>query len=485
MSLKRKTFLGLKWTALQQVITQGATFIIGVLLMRFLSPKEFGLLAMVTVFSSFLNIFQDFGLTSSLIQKKNIKDGDQQVIFWVMLVISIILAGVLFLSSGFLADFYEEPEVSKIAKVLSATFIIGVFGSVNSAVLRRNMRFKEISLFRSLSVSISGIIAVYLAYKGFGVWSLVSQNIINISLFSVLISFKGDFKPKLMFKKDTLKEHLSFGIPLFGSRSLNYFSKNTDKLLIGKFLTKSDLGIYTRAFNLLYLPVHKVGLVFTGVLFSAFSKMKSDSSKISGIYLNITKLIIYGLAPFLILLQVYTRDIVVKLFGIEWVGIVLLVKVFIWLIFFHVLTLLRSNICLSQGHSRLEFHYSFFGAVLDLIAVGTGIAFGIEWVAINLVVSMFIKSVYSIHLMSKSLMVSFSKMLKGLLPAVIVLFLSYSVGYLASIGIESFISLFYFKVGILLTLLIMTLLITVKLLDKKVYYFALQNIRLLYSNKQK
>lgn len=470
MNLKQKTFSGLKWSTFQQGITQVSTFITGIILMRLLSPAEFGLMAMVAVFSSFLVVFQDLGITVSLIQKEKLEEDDKQVVFWMMFLTSIVLALILFLGSGAIANFYNEQELKNIAKVLSINILFGAFGSVNSALLRREMEFKQISLYRTFSVIAGAIIAIILAYSGLGVWALVWQSLTVAILFSVLISFRSRFVPSLNFSWITLREHVSFGLPLFGSRALTYFSKNTDKFVIGKIMTSSDLGIYTRAMNLVYLPIHKLSMIFTSVMYVSLTKVKSDKNKSLKIYGFIARSTMYLIIPFVALFYFNAQELVLLLFGAKWLAIVGLMKIFTFLVIFHLVGVLRGNIVVAQGRPDLEFKFNIASVVLDITAVIIGAFFGLKIIAVALVSSALVKLIYALSQISLVFETTYlnvvKEIAKGFFAIFIIGFLSFVLSnILTLLGIET-----NFGLVINLLLLIITMIFFIMSLDRPIYF---------------
>lgn len=479
MSLKRKTIVGLKWTALQQIVTQLSTFVVGVVLMRLLTPSDFGLIAMVTVLSSFLAIFQSFGLTSSLIQKKDLSDDDSQVIFWIMLSSGIILSLIFFFSAGLISEFYDEPKVKLIAQVLSINFVIGIFGSVNSALLRRDMKFREISVYRTISVIVGGIIAIILAYKGFGVWSLVVQNISVTFLTSLLIGISGDFRPKMKFEWISLKEHLNFGLPLFGSRTIKYFSGNSDRLIIGKVLTKGDLGVYSRAYNLLFLPIRKISMVFSSVLFSGFSKIRDNKEKIAEVYLSISVSILTILSPFLITFFFFIENIVILLFGEKWRSIIELLEIFTFLVPIHCLSLQKSNIYLSQGKTKYELYFNVIGTILDISAILIGVFISLKWVAINILISEAIKTILATFWVGKALEISPTFFVKRLFISLIHYFILFVAGYTIVHLTQNIIRPDWLQMAILLIMALIFTYSFVRLADRKTHDFILTNLKLI------
>lgn len=447
MNLKQKTVSGLKWSGLQQAVTQILTFIFGLMLMKLLTPEDYGIIAMVTVFSGFLTVFQDIGLTTSLIQKKEIYEDDKQAVFWSMFIISVLLGTALFLCAPAIANFYNEDKVLWVARAFSLNFFISALGTVDLALYKREFNFKVIALTRISAVIVGGVVAIYCAYGGFEYWSIVIQIILaNVTLSFGMLIF-GRFRPKIKFNWKAFKYHFTFGFPLLGSKALIFVSKNSDKILIGKFLTKIDLGNYTRAYNLLFLPIHQISLVFTTVLYSSFSKMQERKNDVANIYCISTNSMIFLLTPFLVLFYFNTEFIVLNIFGDKWFEIIDLLQIFVFLILFHFPTILRGNINISQGHTKKDFRYNIFSSITNVGAVLIGVSFGIKWIAINLVIAALLQAITSIYFVSKSLDQSFLTLLKEFYPSIMNACLLFLVGYSVNVffiqtGASDFLKLF-------------------------------------------
>ena len=291
MSQTAKTKTGIKWSVVDQAVRQFITLVISGVLSRLLTPAEYGLLGMVTVAIGFLQVFKDMGLGSSIIQKQGITAEEQSTIFWLNVAIGVALTLLLLLAAPWIAVFFNEPQLTLLIRVMSLNFVIGSMAIVPDALIQKAIDFKSY-FYRNLGTVIAGgLLGIWLAYKGFGVWALVGQSLLT-TLAGLIISFRMvPWRPQYTFNKNLLKSHLRYSLPLLGDSSINYWVRNIDNLLVGKFLGAISLGIYTRAYNLMLLPVRQISGTLTRVMFPSFAIIQHDIAKMWEQYSKIMSLI--------------------------------------------------------------------------------------------------------------------------------------------------------------------------------------------------
>lgn len=315
---KAQTISGLKWTVLDQTINQITVFGIGILLMQLLPPSSFGLLGMVTVFSGFLSVFKDFGLGSSLIQKKNINMIETNTVYWFTVLIGLLLTLSLYQLSPLIAQYYGEPSLSKIAKVISPIFFIQSLSSVQLDLMRKHMLFKQIFVVQVSSTFLSGLTALVLAYSGYGVWALVFQIIISSVTTTVFIFLAKSFVPGFIVKKESLNEHLNFSLPLVGRGALNYWSRNADNFFIGSYLGAELLGVYTRSYSLMMIPISRISGVISSVMFPSLAQIQHEEERVVTIFLKMVRLISQVTLPIMLIVAIASDYLVEFFFGDEW-----------------------------------------------------------------------------------------------------------------------------------------------------------------------
>lgn len=416
---KQKTVSALKWNMLNQVITQIVTFGIGILLMRLLKPTEFGLLGMVAVFSGFMNVFNNFGLGTALIQKKEIDEKDKSTIFYVNVAIGIFLTLILFFGSNFIASFYNTPKLERIAKYISVIFTIQALGMIHLTLLRKELDYKKIFIIKTITVIIGGSFALYFALNNYGVWTLVYQQIITGLLGTILVWLLVSWRPRFVFSIEHLKGHLKFSLPLLGTNTFNYWTRNADNLLIGKFLGSQSLGLYSRAYNLMMLPITQVSRVISTVMMPSLSLIQDDKKRIKTIYLKISRVIAFVTFPMMGILFATAKPLVTFAFGENWMGIVFLLKVFSFIGALQSIITLSGNIFISQGKTKLQFQLKIFTSIVVITAFLISVQFGINAVAIAYLGSFLINLFPNLFFMGKLIDLNINDIFKNLKPHIV------------------------------------------------------------------
>lgn len=398
---KVKTVSALKWNALNQMITQALTLGIGILLMRLIEPEEFGLLGMVAVFTGFMNVLANFGLATSLVQKKQIDELDKSTVFYVNLLLGIFLTAILFFGSNYIATFYNSPELSRIAKYMSILFTTQAFGMIQSTMLRRELNYRLMFFINLIAALIGGGLAIYLALHNYRVWTLVYQQLtVSIST-SILLWFIIRWYPKFVFSLSRLKEHLKFSVPLFGTNTLNYWARNADNLLIGKFLGAGALGLYSKAYALMMMPLTKISGVISSVMLSSFSLIQDDKERIKTIYLKINRIIAFITFPMMGILFVAAKPLVNFALGDKWIDMVFLLKAFAFVGAVQSILALNGNIFISQGKTKTLFYLRLFTSVIIIVAILIGVQYGINEVAIAYLIAIIINFIPVQYILTK------------------------------------------------------------------------------------
>ncbi|GAA0754031.1 MOP flippase family protein [Psychroflexus lacisalsi] len=410
---KKDTISGIKWTVLDQVISQGVTFGLGILLMSIIVPREFGLLGMVTVFSGFLSVFKDFGLGSSLIQKKEIEKKEIDTIYWTTVGLGLFLTILLIVLSPVIAKYYDEPLLFEISLSLSFLFILQSFSSVQMSLAKKKMKFKLIFQVHTIAVVISGVIALFLAYSGFGVWALVIQQITAAFLSSVAFYILSNYKPKLFWDKKTLKPHINFSLPLVGMGSINYWSRNADNFFIGKFLGAELLGIYSRSYSIMMLPVGRISGVLSSVLFPSLSLIQDDSQRVTSIFLKITRAIAFVTFPLMAMLALGAKDFVNLILGDEWSEMIPILQILASVGALQSLATLNGNIFLVKNRTDLAFKINMFNSAVYVIGFYFSSQYNLISVALIYLISNVLLMLINWYLVENILQIKFLTLTKN------------------------------------------------------------------------
>ena len=412
---KKDTISGIKWTIIDQIISQTVVFGLGILLMKLISPFEFGLLGMVTVFSGFLTVFKDFGLGSSLIQKKKIKTIEIDTIYWTTVGLGLFLTILLMVLAPIISKYYNEPRLLEITLSLSSIFIIQSFSTVQMSFAKKQMNFKLIFQVNTLAVLISGSIALVLAFSGFGVWALVMQQIIAELLRSFAFYILSNYKPKLIWDKNILKPHVKFSLPLVGMGSINYWSRNADNFLIGKFLGAELLGIYSRSYSIMMLPISRISGVLSNVLFPSLSLIQDDKSRIISIYLKVTRTISFITFPLMVMVALGAKDFVILVLGPEWIQMIPVLQILASVGALQSLGTLNGNIFLVKDRTDLAFKINILNSGVYIIGFYFSSQHSIVLLSQVYLASNFFLMLINWHLVENILQIKFFTLTKNVL----------------------------------------------------------------------
>jgi PST family polysaccharide transporter len=382
MNLKTRTVRSIGWSASAQIAQLLMQVLITAILARLLTPSDFGLIAMVAVFSAFVAVFSNFGLTSAIIQKKEVSDETLSSTFWVNVGLGALLTIALAASAPLVAAFYSEPRLTPLVVFISTTFFITSFGSVQTALLTRSMNFKALAVINICALGISGAISVFLAFSGYGVWSLASLTVLSVFLTVVFTWIYSRWVPHFSFRLQRVKGLLRFGANVTGFSFFNYFARNADNLLIGKFLGAAPLGFYNLAYNLLLFPITNISNVIGNVMFPALSKVQHDKQMVRETYVTANRYIAAICFPLMIWVLVTAPQLIRVVYGPKWVGAIVLVQILaiasieqsvgtnVWWIF------------LSQGRTDVLLKVGIFTTSVVVISFAVGLRGGVEGVAI-------------------------------------------------------------------------------------------------------
>jgi O-antigen/teichoic acid export membrane protein len=377
MNLKRKVHSSLIWTFSDQIITQFVFVLFGIFLARILSPSAFGIVSMVVIFTNFAALFIDMGFGVALIQKKDADNEHYSSVFWLNLAIGIFLYLLFFIAAPFLSVFYHEPQITALVRVICLSFIINALSSIQSNLLIRDLKFKEKVIINWISMIVGYSVAFYLAYNNYGTWAIVWMTLATALVNTILYWLSSNWYPNFRFNILKIKELSSFGFNVLGDTTVNYWSRNFDNFLIARVLGSAELGLYTRAYSLMLLPLRNISSVITKVMFPAFSKKQDDIQSIKLYYLKIIKFISLLTFPAMIGLSLVSKEFVLLFFGASWSGMIGVLSILSLVGTFQSVFSLNGMIYNSLGKADIAFRVSIIVNTVLIIAFLIGINSGI------------------------------------------------------------------------------------------------------------
>lgn len=322
MSLRKQAVTSMIWTYSQQFLTQILAFIVSVILARILTPAEFGLIGMLTIFMGIGVALSDGGLTSSLIRSKVVSERDYSTVFIFNLLGSIVIYGIIYFLAPYISSFYRQPELTLITRIYSIVFIFSAFGTVQNTILTRELKFKRQTLITLPALVIGSIVGLMLAYYGYGVWALVFYAITNAFFTTLFLWITSDWKPSLIFDKKLFHTHFHYGYKLTLSSILDTVFNNAYQILIGRFYSASLVGFYTRANSLMMLPVGNVSTALNKVVFPLFSQVQDDVPRFRYAYRQIMQIVLFVITPIMIIMGVEAKPLIILLFTEKWLPMV-------------------------------------------------------------------------------------------------------------------------------------------------------------------
>ncbi len=380
--LKVKTIQGLWWSGAAQAVTQILYFIISAILARLLVPEDFGLIGMIVIFTGFAALFAELGFSTALIQNQNTNEKHFSSVFRLNIVVGILLAALTYFTAPMLAKFYQEPRLVLITKMIAFNFIITSLISVQFALLSKSLEFRKLAIIEISSVVVSGIVAIYMALSGYGVFALVWQLLVFSSVRAGLLWFKTHWTPKFVMDGSALKELLHYSAHLMGYNIFIYWVRNADNLLIGKAIGSSGLGIYSRAYSTMLLPVRQISATISKVMFPVLSQIQDDKLRVKNIYLKVIGIIALVSFPMMFGLFVVSEYFVLAIFGEKWVDVIEVLQILCFLGLYQSIASTVGLIYNSQGRTDWQLWWGVFSGILTFIAFGIGIRWGVIGIAI-------------------------------------------------------------------------------------------------------
>lgn len=353
MSIREKFYKGAIWNAISQFGSQGINLIITVILARLLNPKDFGLVGMVAVITSFLGYFTEFGLTPTLINKKEIDEGDCNTVYWSTVFFSIVIYISVFFCAPLVGLFYNDERLTLITRVLFINFLCSPLAFIPEVLEIKKLNYNKIAVAELAAVSGSGTIGVLLAFLNFGVWSLVAQQILFTFFRGLILMLATGWLPKLSFSFKKFKELSSFGFHFTFRNLISYLSENIDFLLVGKLLGPAALGIYAFSFRVAKYPIMKFYQIFGRMFFPAFASFREEKERVKR---NLVRVNLGGgflLIPLLTAIFFVIKPLILFLVGEKWIATVPVIQILIVYLAFTSVCFADESLLIVLGKLRM------------------------------------------------------------------------------------------------------------------------------------
>ncbi len=376
MTLKKKVVSGVLWTAASNIGGTLLSFTLGVWLARLLGPSAYGLIGMVLVIAGFGRLLLDFGFGEALIQKQDVTERDYSSVFWFNIAIAIVLCGLFYMSAPWIAAFYANTDLIPLTQVMSLSFLLNGSIIVQRIRLEKAFRYRVISLAELTSSLLSSVVAIAMAYKGFGVWSLVALNLTKPLIYGLYIWVASTWLPSLEFNTANIRNLGKFSLSILLNGVFNTVATSLDKILIGKNLGAQSFGLYTKAYGTLRLPVNQLTYAMNRVLYPAFSQIQSQRKHVFDVYRKIIRLVSLLIFPVMLGFVFFGDTIIWLMFGNEWAAMAPVFKILALTAGFIPFNIIADSIIKSQGSSYYLNLITFVEKPLVVVAILAGVSFG-------------------------------------------------------------------------------------------------------------
>ncbi len=387
MNIKKQTIQGVFWSAIQNWGSQAGSLIVFLILARLLTPEAFGLVALANIFINFVQIFLDQGFDQALIQREDIEEKHINTAFWTQVLLSFLLTAISFLAAPLIAQSFNQSRLIPVVRSLSIIFIISAFSQTQRTLLKRKFAFQAMAMRTLLGITIAGFVGILMASQGYGVWSLVGQQLTYETMGIIVLWKVNDWRPKFQFSWQHLSDIVSFSLGLFSFRLMTFFNQKTDNLLVGYFLGEVALGYYAISHRILQVMTQLLVGTLNQVALPAFSRLQNDSEKFTNAYYRATQLTSLVAFPVFLGTLILSSELVITLFGEKWISTVLILQILSLTGILQTITILQGSAFIALGQPWIRFRIGLLNASFNLVACLVGVQWGLQGVAAGYVIS--------------------------------------------------------------------------------------------------
>lgn len=418
-SLRDKAIRGFAWSAIDNFVNQGILFVISILLARILSPSDYGLIAMISIFLAISNCFIYSGFGNALIRKVEISNEDCSTAFFFNILVAIGCYAFIYIVSPLVADFFKYPILTPILRWQGLTLILGSFVIVPKSIINKKIDFKTTAKISTISNFASGIVALAMAYKGFGVWALVGMAISQSLLQLILFWSFSSWRPQLIWSNKSFNYLWGYGSKLLASGLLDTLFINIYSIIIGKMFSPTSLGYYTRAQGFAQLPSSNLTNIIMRVTFPLLSSLQADDERLSYNYRRILRLSAFIVFPLMLGVVAVADPLIRVLLTEQWIQTIIYLQVICFAMMWHPINAINFNVLQVKGRSDLFLKIEIIKKVMSVIVIFCSVPFGVIGICYGSVFSSLISLVIHTYYTGKLINVGLLVQLKDLFPIII------------------------------------------------------------------
>lgn len=424
-SLKDKTVKGTLWSSIERFSVQGIQFVVMIIMARILTPSDYGLVGMLAIFIAVSQSLIDSGFSQALIRKQDRTEIDNSTVFYFNIAVGVILYVILWFSAPLIADFYSEPILVPLTRAISLGFVFNSLTVVQRALLTIRLDFKTQAKASLIGSILSGVVGIWMAYSGFGVWAIVCQQLANLGIIAICLWLFSRWKPILAYSWKSFRELFSFGSKLLASGLLDTIYRNVYLIVIGKIFKAADLGYYTRAHQFSDFASSNITGIFQRVSYPVLCTIQNDDERLSNVYRRLLRTSAFVIFPLMVGLAAVAKPFIVTILTDKWLFSATLLVPLCFSGMWYPVHAINLNLLQVKGRSDLFLKLEIIKKIIGIVAICISVPFGLLVMCWTLVATSLINLAINTHYTGLLIHLGFFRQMRDLLPT---LLLSLSMG---------------------------------------------------------
>lgn len=446
MNLKEKTIKGLSWSFIDNIAGSGITFLVGIILARILSPSEFGVIGILSIFLAVSNTIIDCGFSNALVRKIDVTDKDYNTVFYVSVVLGILLFLFNFSLAPFISQYFKQPILIPLTRVLSLVLIINSFSIIPKTIFVKKVDFKSQAVISTVSSLSSGIIGIIMASKDFGVWSLVAQILSRQFIYTLFLWIKSSWFAKKEFSIESLRDLFAFSSKLMVSGVIDTIYTNISQIVIGRVYSANQLGQYTRAQQFQSIFSSNLTSVIQRVTYPILSEIQNDENYLKDIFRRIVKMTMLITFFLMFGLAAISKPLIVNLIGIKWENAANYLFILCLTGSLYPLHSLNLNILQIKGRSDIFLNLEIVKKIIGIVPILMGIYISIGSMLWGILVISVISYILNAYYSGRLIDYNIDEQTKDVLPFFIISFLTSSIVWLISFRFGNKLSVLFIQI---------------------------------------
>lgn len=436
-SLKHKTVKGVVWSSVERFSVQGVQFFVMLVIAKILTPADFGLVGMLAIFLAVAQSLIDSGFSQALIRKQNRTELDNSTVFYFNIVASAVLYVLLYILAPLVADFYNEPQLCLLMRVLCLVVVINSFGVVQRAIYTATIDFKTQARASFIAAFLSGGVGIYLAVDGYGVWTLVWQQLLNAGINTLLLWIFSNWRPRLLYSWQSFRELFTFGSKLLASGLLNTIYINMYILVIGKVFSAASLGYYTQADRFTKFPSSNITDILQRVTYPILCTLQDDDEKLRKDYRQLLCLSAFIVFPLMCGLAGVAYPLIELILGEKWRFTATLVMPLCFTRMWYPIHAINLNLLQVKGRSDLFLRLEIIKKVLGISVMVCSIPLGLQFMCYSSIAISIIALVINTYYTGKLINVGFLMQMRDLSATLVLSLLMFTIVFGVTLCIDN------------------------------------------------